>query len=137
MGGGEGGGWAMADDGRCTTDERLRTSLLEVCSSEARRLGGGCCLQLCDGLGDSRQTDRQTDRQHTQTEEALESILKHIYRYLIYCSSKCKVGFLRILVASEVPKLYRKLREACRENFPQVSSKSEETFPHTGLCRAL
>ena len=32
---------------------------------------------------------------------------------------------------SKVPELYRKLREACRKNFHQVSSKSEATSPHT------
>ena len=40
--------------------------------------------------------------------------------------------FLHFLVSlkDKVPKLYRKLREGSRKNFPQVSSKSEETSPH-------
>ena len=38
-------------------------------------------------------------------------------------------GCWGFLVVSKVPELYRKLREACRKNFPQVSSKSEATSP--------
>ena len=38
---------------------------------------------------------------------------------------KLKSCFFKILVVSKVTELYRKLREACRKNFPQVSSKSE------------
>ena len=43
-----------------------------------------------------------------------------------------KFGLKGFLVVSKVPELYRKLREACRNNFPQVSSKFEETSPYTG-----
>ena len=37
---------------------------------------------------------------------------------------RIEVVFEWFLVVSEVPELYRKLREACRKNCPQVSSKS-------------
>ena len=46
-----------------------------------------------------------------------------------------KVGILRIpgcfgfLVVSEVPELYRTLREACRKKFHQVLSKAESVVP--------
>ena len=41
-----------------------------------------------------------------------------------------KVGVLGILVVTEVPELSRKLREACRKNFPHISSKSALVTPN-------
>ena len=48
------------------------------------------------------------------------------------CSRKCKVGVLGILVGSEVPEMYRKLRGACRKSFHWISSKSELVVPSYG-----
>ena len=40
-----------------------------------------------------------------------------------------QLTFRRFLVMSEVPELYRKLREARRKHVPQVSSKSAQVTP--------
>ena len=72
----------------------------------------------------NRKTDRQTDRQTHPKGNIRE------YTWIVWnCYKTFFPLFSRFPEGYKVPQLYMKVREACRKNFTQVSSKSEESLP--------